>query len=235
MKEKTKQKMLAFILVVAFAILMPFSNVKASLQANPNTHNKKVDGPTNWMSNIRSMEKSGEAMGLSETLNSDLTASSDSNGIDVHMMKSTEYGAIAILSASGYGNPQKLQNSTEKTTTGNKTGVYFSGANWEWVAGGLQGSIFGGVNSKYYDSYTGAQTSAKVGDALGTSAKVGDTLGTSGTTNPGCARWHSASNAGWVGDRYPYFVRDSGGLFSFFNNAGSSNLARGVAVCGAGL
>ena len=227
MKEKTKQKMLAFILVVAFAILMPFSNVKASLQANPNTHNKKVDGPTNWMSNIRSMEKSGEAMGLSETLNSDLTASSDSNGIDVHMMKSTEYGAIAILSASGYGNPQKLQDSTEKTTTGNKTGVYFSGANWEWVAGGLQGSIFGGVNSKYYDSYTGAQASAKVGDALGTS----------GTTNPGCTEWHSASNPLWVGSgSAPYFERDNGGLFSFYINGDyGSNLARGVAVCGAGL
>ena len=168
MREKTKLKLILLVVVLAVMVLLPVGNVNASLQANPNTHNKKVDGPTNWMSNIRSMEKSGEAMGLSETLNSDLTASSDSNGIYVHMMKSTEYGAIAILSASGYGNPQKLQNSTEKTTTGNKTGVYFSGANWEWVAGGLQGSIFGGVNSKYYDSYTGAQESAKVGDALGT-------------------------------------------------------------------
>ena len=224
MKEKTKQKMLAFILVVAFAILMPFSNVKASVQANPNTHNTKDDYATNWMSNIRSMEKSGEAMGLSETLNSDLTASSDSNGIDVHMMKSTEYGAIAILSASGYGNPQKLQNSTEKTTTGNKTGVYFSGANWEWVAGGLQGSIFGGVNSKYYDSYTGAQASAKVGDALGTS----------GTANPGCTSWHSASNGAWAGS--VCFVRGNGGLFSFNGYvSGNSNVGRGVAVCGAGL
>ena len=224
MKEKTKQKMLAFILVVAFAILMPFSNVKASLQANPNTHNKKVDGPTNWMSNIRSMEKSGEAMGLSETLNSDLTASSDSNGIDVHMMKSTEYGAIAILSASGYGNPQKLQNSTEKTTTGNKTGVYFSGANWEWVAGGLQGSIFGGVNSKYYDSYTSAQASAKVGDALGTS----------GTANPGCKGWHLSSFYYWVNSGAPYFQRGGEGLFNY-NNSNSSFFGRGVAVCGAGL
>ena len=226
MREKTKLKLISLVVLLAVMVLLPVGNVKASLQANPNTHNKKVDGPTNWMSNIRSMEKSGEAMGLSETLNSDLTASSDSNGIDVHMMKSTEYGAIAILSASGYGNPQKLQNSTEKTTTGNKTGVYFSGANWEWVAGGLQGSIFGGVNSKYYDSYTGAQASAKVGDALGTS----------GTTNPGCTSWHSASSANWVGGSNPYFLRDNGGLFSFYGNyANSGYLARGVAVCGAGL
>ena len=226
MREKTKLKLISLVVLLAVMVLLPVGNVKASLQANPNTHNKKVDLPTNWMTNIRSMENSGEAMGLSEILNSDLTASSDSNGIDVHMMKSTEYGAIAILSASGYGNSKTLQNSEIKTTTGNKTGVYFSGANWEWVAGGLQGSIFGGVNSKYYDSYTKAQASAKVGDALGTS----------GTTNPGCSGWHSASGAYWV-DSYPYFIRDGGGLFSFYNYyyTSNTNLARGVAVCGQGL
>lgn len=38
-------------------------------------------------------------MGLDETFNADLT-SKESNNIDVHMMRSTEYGAIAILSAS---------------------------------------------------------------------------------------------------------------------------------------
>ena len=229
MREKTKLKLILLVVLLATMVLLPVGNVKASLQANPNTHNKKKDEPTNWMTNIRSMEKSGEAMGLSETLNSDLTASSDSNGIDVHMMKSTEYGAIAILSASGYGNSQTLQNSTIKTTTGNKTGVYFSGSNLEWVAGVLQGYAFGGLNSKYYDSYTGAQASAKVGDALGTS----------GTTNPGCAGWHSASNTDWVHSGDPYFVRDGGGLFSFSRGDGyvhiSNSLSRGVAVCGQGL
>ena len=227
MREKTKLKLILLVVLLAAIVLLPVGNVKASLQSNPNTHNKKTDLPTNWMTNIRSMEKSGEAMGLSETLNSDLTASSDSNGIDVHMMKSTEYGAIAILSASGYGNSKTLQNSIEKTTTGNKTGVYFSGANWEYVAGGLEGSIFGGVNSKYYDSYTGFQASAKVGDALGTS----------GTTNPGCAGWHSASDNSWVSWQYgPYFVRDNEGLFRFhFGDSRYGYGGRGVAICGQGL
>ena len=160
--KSLNKKILTFIFVVVFAILMPFGNVKAALQANPNTHYKKNNTPNNWMLNIRSMEKSGAAMGLSETLNSDLTASSTSNGIDVHMMKSTEYGAIAILSASGYGNPQTLQSSSVKTTTGNKTGIYFSGSNWEWVAGGLSGSIFSGVNSRYFDTYSGSQASATI-------------------------------------------------------------------------
>ena len=164
-------------------------------------------------------------MGLSETLNSDYTSTS-SNGIDVHMMKSTEYGAIAILSASGYGNQQTLQNSTEKTTTGNKTGVYFSGANWEWVAGGSKGNPVSGMNARYYDEY-GADIST---------AKVGDALGTSSTTNPGCAGWHSASDSAWAEDSI--FGRGGGGLFSFdyyYNYSRYSHFSRGVAVCGAGL
>ena len=220
MKEKTKQKMLVFIFVLTFAILMPFSNVKASLQANPNTQYKKSDALTSWMVNIRNMEKSGEAMGLSETFNPDYTSTS-SNGIDVHMMKSTEYGAIAILSASGYGNPKKLQESTIKTTTGNKTGVYFSGANYELVAGGGAGNPVSGMNARYYDKYGGDISTAKAGDALGNY----------NSANPGCAGWHSASYRNWAGNEY--FIRGSRGLFSFFYS--NNECGRGVAVCGAGL
>ena len=221
------KKMLAFILIVAFAILMPFGNVKAALQANPTTHynSNNQKAPTYWMTQIRNMEKGGEAMGLSETLNSDLTASSASNGIDVHMMRSTEYGAIAILGASGYGSSSKLNNSMQ-TTTGNKTGVYFSGENNEWVAGGLKDSIFSGVNAKYYDAYTSSNSSAKIGDALGNKT----------TTNPGCAHWHGASHDDWVNGSSPYFRRGSNGLFNFsYDGASATCWGRGVAVVGAGL
>ena len=237
MKEKTKLKLISLVVILAVMTLLPVGNVKAALQANSNTHYKTTNTPETWMTQIRNMEKSGEAMGLSETLNSNLTASSDSNGIDVHMMRSTEYGAIAILSASGYGNPQTLQNSSTKTTTGNKTGVYFSGYNWEYVAGGYYGQIFKGVNEKYYDAYYGSIRSAKAGDALGSSTE----------TNPGCYKWHSAANYGWVvsDTRYGlYFGRGLGGLFSYSfkfydgyhsQNPGSSEYGRGVAVVGAGL
>ena len=229
MREKTKLKLILLVVLLAVMVLLPVGNVKASLQANPNTHYKKVGFPTSWMSSIRNMEKTGEAMGLSETLNEDLTSSSSSNGIDVHMMKSTEYGAIAILSTSGYGNPKTLQNSELKTTTGNKTGVYFSGVNKECVAGGLQGNIFGGVNSKYYDAYTASQESAKVGDALGTAL----------TTNPGCAKWHSSADDNWINIYGMYFIRGQHGLFQYNcidQNYGSyMSWARGVAICGQGL
>ncbi len=225
--KSLNKKILTFIFVVAFAILMPFGNVKAALQANPTTHYNSANQKkaTDWMTQIRSMEKGGEAMGLNETLNSDLTASSASNGIDVHMMRSTEYGAIAILAASGYGSSSKLNNPMQ-TTTGNKTGVYFSGKNYEFVAGGLKDSIFSGVNAKYYDAYTSSNSSAKIGDALGDKT----------TTNPGCAYWHGAPYASWVGSSHPYFCRGNGGLFNFVSvDASDTNWGRGVAVVGAGL
>ena len=226
--EKKKSKLIAVGITLAISVLMPFGNVKAALQANPNTHYKKSGSATNWMSNMRKMEETGNAMGLSETFNSELTASSKSNNIDVHMMRSTEYGAIAILSASGYGNLQTLQKSSVKTTTGNKTGIYFSGNNWEWIAGGLEGSVFNGVNSRYFDTYSGGEASARIGDALGSAS----------TTNPGCKKWHSASDYAWVNNSYTCFIRGGGGLFSFGTYAtvlSGNHYARGVAVVGQGL
>ena len=236
--KSLNKKILTFIFVVTFAILMPFGNVKAALQANPTTHynstNKKTS--TDWMTQIRNMEKGGEAMGLNETFNSDLTASSASNGIDVHMMKSTEYGAIAILGASGYGSSSKL-NSSMQTTTGNKTGVYFSGNNYEIVAGGLKGYVFSGVNSKYYDAYNSNNSNTNDYDTNKNNAKIGDALGDRTTTNPGCSGWHEASTGKWVNRNAPYFVRGGYyGLF-YFDNFGASYTfwGRGVAVVGAGL
>ena len=222
--KKTKLILLTLIIMLA-TILLNTMEVQATLQANPNTHYKKADTPTNWMTNFRKMEETGGAMGLSETLNADLTSSSGSNNIDVHMMRTTEYGAIAILSASGYGNSKTLQNSTIKTTTGNKTGVYFSGTNWEYCAGGLEKNIFSGVNKKYYDTYTTESSSARVGDALGDK------------TNNGCQGWHGNSRFSWPYYGTPFLMRGLDGMFSFqsTNGFGDSSTGRGVAVCGEGL
>ena len=221
--KKTKLILLTLIIMLA-TILLNTIEVQATLQANPNTHYKKEDTPTNWMTNFRKMEETGGSMGLEETLNADLTPSSKSNNIDVHMMRTTEYGAIAILSASGYGNSQTLQNSTIKTTTGNKTGVYFSGENFEYNAGGFEKIGVAAINEKYYDSYTSSKSSAKVGDALGEKS------------NNGCQGWHKARYSNWVGVSEFCFARGGGGIFSVQNyNNSYSYKARGVAVCGEGL
>ena len=238
MKEKTKKKFIvALIMLLAIAVL-PVGQAQASLQSNPNTQYKSSDQkkPTDWIKQIREMETGQGSMGLNETLNGNLTASSESNNIDVHMMRSTEYGAIAILSASGYGNPQTLQNSSTKTTTGNKTGVYFSGTNWEFVAGGLSGSAYNGVDKRYYDAYGTNNSGTSDYDTNKSNAKVGDALGDRTTANKGCATWHSASYADWVRSSHPYFIRGYGGLFSFSSfYAANTFWGRGVAVVGAGL
>ena len=241
MLNKKNLKVKLILLIIILFILLPIGESKAVLQANPNTHYTKTDVFANFINDIRKMEESNGAMGLKETFNEDLTSSSGSNGIDVHMERSTEYGAVAILSTSGYGNANTLQNSEIKTTTGNKSGVYFSGSQYEYVAGGMESGLTN-VNKKYYDIYTASIESAKIGDALGNSS----------TTNPGCTGWHSAGTAGWVfnpAGTSPtklnmYFCRGANALFSYVygyyyqngsHGASAYIYSRGVAVVGEGF
>lgn len=123
---KRLKNFLVVVAILLFGILCMPNSAYATLQANPATQYVTKKSGTTWISEFRKMETTGGAMGLTEQLNSDLTPKTDSNNIDVHMMKNTEYGAIAILSASSYGNPTTIARSTVKTTTGNKTGVYYN-------------------------------------------------------------------------------------------------------------
>lgn len=138
MKRKFNFKMTILTGVfVLGTIVLGTTKSQAVLQANPTTHKSPANKVGSaWITEIRKMETSGQTMGLNETLNG-LEATSESNHIDVHMVLPTEYGATAILSASGYGNPGRLQDESDtqkRTTTGNSTGVYFTGNRYEWLA-----------------------------------------------------------------------------------------------------
>ena len=160
-----KKKIILGVVIILGMALLPIPT-KAVLQANPHTNGIGGSTVTNWMTNIRNMEAKNQAMGLEEVIDTTTKrATSNSNGIDVHMIKSTEWGTVAILSTSGYGNSKRIQDSTIKSTTGNRSGVYFSLTD-EHVAGGLKDNIFTGTDKKYYDEYTNI-SSAKIGDALG--------------------------------------------------------------------
>ena len=227
--KKTKQILLTSTLLLGMLTIGGTSS-KAALQANLTTHNAgKTDTGANWITNIRQMETAGQTMGLTETIGSNLVATSSSNNIDVHMMKTTEYGAMAILSASGFGWKGKLADAPVKSTTGNVTGVYVMGTRWEWTAGVCSASTVG-KDARYYDLYTTSQTSAKVGDALGL-----DTY----TDNPGCSGWHGASVTNWLSSIDYGFIRGNGGMFSFHGDrstwAGDGSCGRGVAVVGSNL
>lgn len=218
-----KKKIGISIIILISMIMLGSGNVKAALQSNPNTHMTKEDTLTNWVGNIRKMEAADGAMGLTETLQSDLTPNT-SNGIDVHQMRTTEYGAMAILAASGYGNPSNAKVIT--TTTGNNTGVMLPTGEYEWTSGIATTDTLSGVNARYYDLYT----------TNGNSAKPGDALGSKTVANPGCAGWHQASYSTWIGSYDGFGRGGSYGLFSFGeSNPGNDHLGRAVAVCGAGL
>ena len=229
--KKLKQVLVTSTLLLG-TLMIGGTSSQAALQSNPTTHSSgKTATGASWITSIREMEKSGQTMGLNETIGSNLVATSSSNNIDVHMMRTTEYGAMAILSASGFGWSGKLADAPVKSTTGNVTGVYVPGNRWEWTAGvGSAATV--GKDARYYDLYkVSDQTSAKVGDALGL-----DTY----TTNPGCSGWHGASDAYWLSGADRGFIRGDGGMFSFRGVSGSywasySHCGRGVAVVQSGV
>lgn len=193
---------------VSFGVMVLFgtNSSKAVLQSNGN------DGATynlsDWMMNVRKMEELGGAMGLSENVGSNLTSSNGSNNIDVHMEKNTEYGALAILSASSYGNPNKINDG--ETTTGNATGVVMK-LNRERVAASLSYSLatnFINASERYKNSYNNLTYMKKSGDA------ITETIG-----------WHSSSASRWLtydsifSDDYktPSLLRAVGGsIFSYY-------------------
>ncbi len=118
------------------------------------------------------------------------------NNCDTHMMKNTEWGAVAYLAQSKYGKNGKLDQNTSlnttggvnyidnvnQSTTGTIYGIYdMSGGKWERTMGVLLSNnirVFSGydgfdetsiasINSKYIDEYTTYEaTKNQYGDAI---------------------------------------------------------------------
>lgn len=224
-KNKINKNITIFLLFTIFIILNTGKS-KAVLQANGNTG--ATYNLSDWMINVRKMESLGGAMGLTETLNSNLTSSSDSNNIDVHMEKNTEYGALVILSASSYGNPNKI--ASGETTTGNATGVVMK-LNREWVSASgndSQSTNFKVAAERYKNAYTTTYV-AKTGDA------ITETAGWHGSTS---SIWMNRTSTGALVRSY------SGSIFSYFGKSYESEEAnsrnkkyssRAVVVSGQGL
>ena len=202
---KVKEKFLLSIIgISAICLILNPIKSKAALQANGNTG--KTDTINNWLINIRKMEAIGGTLGLAAGINGNLTDSGETNNIDIHMQKNTEYGAMAILSASAYGNQKKIADG--ETTTGNKSGIYIA-LNKEWVSAGLNdlsSTNFKNALGKYKNIYTATYV-AKVGDAI---------TETNGWHGSGASRWINNSNTGVI-------RAYSGSLFSYFAGAGDTS------------
>lgn len=163
---KLKIKLLSsMILILSVMCLIYPSNVQAALQSNggtPATRNVEQ-----WLKEVRNMETLGGTLGLQDTIDeTNLTSSaSEKNNIDIHMQKNTEYGAMAILSASAYGNQEKIENGG--TTTGNKSGIYINIGPGEWVSAGTlsASSVYTNANLKYKNMYNITYV-PRIGDAI---------------------------------------------------------------------
>lgn len=206
MKLKNKILILIVMIFTMCMMIMP-NNVHAALQANGST--SKTDTIGNWLLNIRQMEATGGTLGLTDTINTTSLVSSatTSNNLDIHMEKNTEYGAMAILSASAYGNQNVIANG--ETTTGNKTGVYMTFNN-EWTAAGGENYIdaFTNANSKYKNVYPTRESNKYV-------FRSGDAIEETSGWHGGTAIWLDSSNA--------FLLRAYSGssIFSYYGHADS--------------
>ena len=189
---KVKKKILLSIIGISTIclILNPIKS-KAALQANGNGNSTATIN--DWLINIRKIEAIGGTLGLAAGINGNLTDSGETNNIDIHMQKNTEYGAMAILSASAYGNQKKIADG--ETTTGNKSGIYIF-LNIEWVVAGINNFNvvnFKNAEGKYKNIYTNTYV-AKIGDA------ITETRG-----------WHGSNYSDWN-------IMDSVGILRAYQN-----------------
>lgn len=194
-KSTIKIIFITFCLWLMLFVITPIK-AQAALQSNGGTPAVKNIG--DWMLQVRNMQSLGGTLGRTDTINT-TNLTSNATDLDIHMEKNTEYGAMAILSASSYGNPGKIENG--QTTTGNETGVVIN-LNKEWVAAGqlLDLSVFTNANGRYKNSYTPTY-SAKVGDAI--------------TETKG---WHGSTSSVWLSEsQFPRYAETIAGLIRAYS------------------
>lgn len=224
---KVKNKILTAMVfgTILSGLIIP-NKANAALQSNGGT--PATRNLNDWLLQIRQMQEIGGTLGRTDTINT-TNLTSGATDLDIHMEKNTEYGAMAILSASAYGNPNKINDG--ETTTGNSTGIVIN-INNEWVSAGSTdtgSSILQNALDRYKNIYETYQYLAKSGDA------IEETSG-----------WHNAINGGdWLMGRYGCgLVRAySGSIFSYHNNGSYSTIpntptlhySRACIVVGTGL
>ena len=213
--KKTKDSIIFMIILMSIILITPTIS-QAALQSNGNTSAKY--NINEWIWKVREMQGAGGTLGLTDSIDWDKEGgkylTSNNPNLDIHMEKNTEFGAMAILSASSYGNPNPIGNG--ETTTGNITGVVINFDN-EWVAAGqiTSATTYAVATSRYKDNYT-TNYVAKAGDAIEETKQ-----------------WHMEKND----DHYTWITLDTtagllrsgkgwmgyGGIFAYYGNGNRNN------------
>lgn len=222
---KNKKILIMISLIIAFMLLIP-NKSKAGLQANKGGTSLGNVIPDSFFEGIRKMETQYGTLGKNANLDSKYLDTTK-NGIDAHMALNTEWGTVALLTDSVFGVGTSISGTSDKTSTGNESGVYnLANGKYECVASTYNGTsnIYNkkirSADERYFNSYS-SNTSIP-GDALQ------------------CANWLLGSAGSWISSSSPIFKRGYGALFGFSygngdSSANSSFGSRAVVVCGTGL
>ena len=122
MGKMKKKIMISFLIIVMLFSTLLLSAVDASsYQSRPNTTYVNTTA-NNFAVNIRKMEADGGTLGMEATIDeTTLLQTNETNGVDVHMIKNTEWGTVEMLTCSVYGSSTST---TTESSTGNASGVY---------------------------------------------------------------------------------------------------------------
>ena len=219
MSKRKKMSMIIFMIMIV-GIFILSTKVEAALQSNGGT--PLTANLNDWISAVRQMQATGGTLGLTDTINTNLISSN--KNMDIHMQKNTEYGAMAILSASAYGKPNKITDG--QTTTGNASGIQIK-LNEEWVAAGPSNTMVGNMKNaakRYWNNYgTGNGSNSKNADAMAETNGWHGSSGNSWLRHWCSGDWTTADRR--TGDEA--FVRAYGGsIFGFYGSSYVNDITR---------
>lgn len=221
------KKLLISVAIFTVAISVAPVKSRAGLQANKGGTSLTYTRGSQIFDGTRKMETQYGTLGKNMVLG-DKYLDPSGNGIDSHMILSTEWGTMAFLADSSFGIGSEIKNNKDETSTGNESGIYnLVNGKDEITAATVQGksaihnSNFVNADSRYFNNYQ-SETSI-IGDAYD------------------CRGWLS-SGVSSISDNAKVFLRGgSSGLFSWLSGYDdylsyyANRSSRAVAVCGEGL
>ena len=229
--NKLSIKISTTLIIIAIMVLLQSEVFATGGQANGVNDTLYGKTVSYYFELIRAMETSTGTLGKTSNINTTNYVDSSGNGIDCHLEKNTEYGAVTLLAASQFGN---AVSSETESTGANNSGVFQmrpSDGKVEYVANTLQESP---TSAKIQNSYNKALTSAD-------SRYVDEYTSTTKYSIPGDG---IIETDGWGGSTsfvttdYPVFGRGNNGFFGYLRRTGGaySGLGcRAVVVCAPGL
>lgn len=224
MNIKSKKLLVVFAVVLIATVIAPIRS-NAGLQANKGGTSLVNMSASGFFKGSRFMETQYGTLGKNAVFD-DKYVDTTGNGIDSHMILNTEWGTVAMLTASSFGAGKEITGNSDSTSTGNESGIYNLANGMSEYTATVDNSEKNGngllqnADSRYFNLYSSWYTTYK-GDATE------------------CVKWLGATIAYKNNiETYPSFYRGINALFGYdINDAyGFSNItSRAVAVCGENL